>query len=532
MFNKIKMYKKLYLGNFVKTKLLKGIEKLYNCVKITLGPKGSNVILEQNFGKPVITKDGVTVAKEINLKDKLENIGAQIVKEVAHKTNDDAGDGTTTATVLVRNIIKESYKNILLGKNPTKIKNEIKILIKIIIKRISKISKKIKKDFEIFQVASVSANNDKKIGGLIAKAISKIGKNGNISLENGKFNKNELEIVKGYCFDNGYISHYFLKDNEKHIVFEKPYILIHYKKILNFNKLIPILEKIQKKSKPLLIIADDIENEILTTLILNNARGIIKVSVVKTPGFGNNKRLYLEDISIFTGGKIIKEYNKKIRIKDLGKSKKVEISKNLTKIIKGKGKKKNIKNRIKELKKELNSSDSKYDSDNIKDRISKLSGGVAIIKVGGSTSSEVKEKKFRIEDALNATKAAIDQGIVPGGGIALIQVSEWLKKKIKNKKKNTGYNILIKSMYSPFKQIIKNSGKEPKIILKKILLKNKRNFGYNIVKSKYCNLIKAGIIDPAKVLKSALINAVSISLLILNTNCSIVFRNNKKNDIN
>ncbi|MGX7589485.1 chaperonin GroEL [Candidatus Vidania fulgoroideorum] len=519
------MNKKIFFKNSI-LKILKGIEKLYKCVKITLGPKGSNVIIEKKFGSPYFTKDGVTVAKEIVLKNKLENIGAQIIKEVALKTNDDAGDGTTTATILSRKIIKESYKYISLGSNPLIIKKELKKILKIILKKINLMSKKIKKNYEIFQVASISSNNDKKIGKIISKALSIIGKNGTILLEDGKFDKNKLEIVKGYSFDGGYISSYFLKNNEKSIILEDPYILIYYKKLLNFRKIIKILEYISKKEKPLLIITYEIENDVLTNLILNNLKGIFKSVVVKFSDYNSNKDI-LDDISLITGANIIKE-NKKIKINDLGKAKKIEIKKKLTTIIKGKGNKKKIDKKIKNLKKMLIKSNSDYEYDILKERISKISGGIAIIKVGGSTESEIKEKKYRMEDAVNATKAAIEEGIIPGGGLALVRIAEWLKKNIKKKKRNIGYNIMIKSMYSPFFQILKNANETPEIVLEKISNK-KNNFGYNIIKKKYCNIIKSGIVDPAKVLKFALINSISISLLIINTNCIIVSNKNNLN---
>ncbi|MGX7582542.1 chaperonin GroEL [Candidatus Vidania fulgoroideorum] len=519
------MYKKIY---FKKNKLFKGIEKLYNCVKVTLGPKGNNVIIEKEFGNPTITKDGVTVAKEIFFKNKIENLGSLMVREVASKTNEDAGDGTTTAIIITRTIIKESRKHILLGTSPLIIKKQIEKFLKIILRRINKISKKIKKNFEILQVASISSNNDYKIGSLISTALSKVGKNGIITLEDGKFNKDKLNIVKGYSFEKGYFSHYFLKSNEKKIIFLNSLILIHYKKISNFRIIFPVLEKISKIGGSLLIISDGIESEILNTLIVNNIRGIINVVYVKAPYFGENKLMFMEDIATITGGKIIKD-NQKIKIKNLGKAKKIEITKKMTTIIKGKGKNSIIKKRIKKLKNDLFKSKSKFFNKNINKRISKLSGGVAIIEVGGTTKSEVKEKKYRIEDAVNATKAAIEQGIVPGGGITYLRVCEWLKKKIKKKKQNNGFRILIKSLQSPFKRIMKNGGKNPDIIFNKVSNK-KLNFGYDLENKCYCDLIKCGIIDPAKVIKFAFKNAVSISLLIITAGCIII--NKKKKDIN
>ncbi|WP_458659058.1 chaperonin GroEL [Candidatus Vidania fulgoroideorum] len=523
------MFKKIYFKNTVRNRISKGINILSNSVKITLGPKGKNVIIEKKFSNPIVTKDGVTVAKEIILKNKLENIGAQMVKEVASKTNDDAGDGTTTATVLSQSIIKEGFKYIALGINPLVIKKEINNFLKIILKRLSKNSKKIKSDIEICQVGSISANNDISIGKMISKAMKKVGIKGVISLDEGKFYKDELEIVEGMSFDSGYISRYFLEENKKSIILENSYILIYYKKINNFREILPILEKISKIGKPLLIISENIDNDILNTLILNNLKGTLKVVAVKTPGFGDRKISSLEDICINTGGKIIKGASqslKKIKLSDLGFAKKIEIKKDSTTIIKGNGNEKKIKSKIKELEKELSKCFSDYDSEKLKERISKLSGGIATIKVGGFTESEVKERKYRIEDALNATKAAIEEGVVPGGGIALIRVAEWMKKKIKNNKKNIGFNILLKSMYAPFFQIIKNGGIEPKIILNKI--KNKKYYyGYDLSNNKFCNLLKKGIIDPTKVVKTALKNAVSISSLLLATECVIINNNNK-----
>ncbi|XAO72517.1 MAG: chaperonin GroEL [Candidatus Vidania fulgoroideorum] len=517
-------YKKIKFKKKAKTGIIKGINTLANAVKLTLGPKGKNVIIEKEFSSPMVTKDGVTVAKEIELKNKLENIGAQMLREVASKTNDDAGDGTTTATVLAQSIIKESIKYITIGVEPIIIKKQIEKYLKIIINRLNKISKKINNNQEIAQVGSISSNNDIKIGNMIAKAMKKIGKNGAISIEEGNYDNDELEIVKGLQFEKGYMSPYFLKDNKRSINLENVFILTYEKKIDNFRDLLPILEKVSKKGNPIIIICDGIENEILTTLIINNVRGIIKAIPIKAPGFGDRKNLIMEDISIVVGSTYIRENSeiklKKIKIENLGFAKKIKIYKENTIIINGKGNKKKINERIKYLKKELENTTSEYDKEKINERISKLSGGIAIIKVGGSTEIEMKERKFRIEDALNATKAAIENGIVPGGGITLLRISEWMNKKINKKYKNIGFNILTKAMKNPFIQIMKNGGINYNIVLNKI--KNKYfEYGFDLENNKFCNLVKNGIIDPTKVVIHAIKNAVSISCLIISSECAI-----------
>ncbi|MGX7589347.1 chaperonin GroEL [Candidatus Vidania fulgoroideorum] len=528
-------YKKIVFKKKAKSNIIDGINILANAVKITLGPRGKNVIINKRFNSPFVTKDGVTVAKEITLENNLKNIGAQMLREVASKTNDDAGDGTTTATVLAQAIINESSKYIAIGIEPILIKKQIEKYLKIITKRLLSTSKKINTRLEISQVGSISSNNDLEIGNMISKAMYKIGKNGVISVEEGKLNFDQLDVVKGMQIDKGYMSSYFLNSNEDSILLEDCLILIYEKKLKNFRNIYPILEKISKIGKPLLIIADDYENEIITTLILNNARGIIKVIPIKSPSFGEKKISILEDISILTGTKVINLENesilKKIKINELGKSKKIEIKKDTTTIIKGNGCKKLIKKRINMLKMKLKNTDSEYDIEKLKERISKLSGGIALIKVGGLTETEMKERKYRIEDALNATKAALENGIVPGGGIALIRVSEWMKKNIKKSKQNIGFNILVKSIQSPFKQIMKNGGREPGVILSK--LKNKYyEYGYDLSEGKFCNLVKNGVIDPTKVVIHAIQNAVSISNLIITSECVIYQKKNKKNNFN
>ncbi|MGX7582965.1 chaperonin GroEL [Candidatus Vidania fulgoroideorum] len=512
--------------NNSRKKLLKGINKLANAVKITLGPKGKNVIIEKDFGSPLVTKDGVTVAKEIELKNKFENLGAQLLKEVSLKTNDIAGDGTTTATVIAQSLINEGLKQLSLGTNPIDLNKGIEKFCILSIKELKKMKKKIiNKDIK--KVASISSNNDNNIGKIISKAFKKVGKTGVITVEeNDTSDINILDVVKGMQIDQGYISPYFINNEKQCCVFEEPYILICNKKIENINEIIKLLEKLAKLSKPLLIIANDINSEILSTLIINNIRGNIKVSFIKSPGFGERKAEILEDISILTGGKLIgKEENiKKIGIKNLGSAKKVKISKDSTIFVNGLGKKRKIKNRVKLIIKQIKNSNSEYEKEKLKERIAKLTTGIAVIKVGGVTESEMKEKKYRVEDALNATKAAIESGIVPGGGIALYKVSE----KIKNidTKFKEGKNVLIRAIKSPMIQILKNSGVEPKIVMSKIKNTNK-NFGFNLKNMKYCNMMKSGIVDPLKVVKYALKNAVSIAKLIIITDCSIISK--KKN---
>ncbi|UOQ38051.1 Heat shock protein 60 family chaperone GroEL [Candidatus Vidania fulgoroideae] len=504
-------------------KIFKGVKKIYDLVKITLGPKGRNVIIEKRFGTPFITKDGVTVAKDFFLKNKLENLGAQLIKEVALKTNDCSGDGTTTATVLAYSIIKNGIKYLTLGFSSEKIKNEISFFVRIVIKKLLKNSRPIKNIKDIRNVSTISSNNDPKIGNMISKAMKKLGMDGIITVEEGKSIKDELKIVNGMKIDSGYISHYFLRENSEKIILENSYILLISKKISNFREIIKILEKVSKKGDPLLIVANDFESDIIAALVLNSMRGILKVVAIKTPSFGEKKRSIIEDISILTSSKIMGRYPNddlsKIKIRDLGKVDKVEISKEETIIIKKKKNKNKIKKRILFLKEKIKNEDSNFEIEKLKERISKFNSGIGIIKVGGVTETEVIERKFRIEDSLNATRAAIEEGILPGAGVALLRVSNWLKRKYKNSKKKIGLNIIRKSIIEPFKQILKNCSITPKIILSKI--KSRKNTGFNVVKKKFCNLLKEGVIDPVKVIKSALLNASSISCLILTTGGAI-----------
>ncbi|MGX7576649.1 chaperonin GroEL [Candidatus Vidania fulgoroideorum] len=518
--------KKILFKNLTRKKILKGINKVSNAVKITLGPKGKNVIIEKDFNNPIVTKDGITVAKSIKLKDRLENIGARMLIEVASKTNDDTGDGTTTATVIAQKMINEGMKYVTLGVSSIDIISDFKEILKKIVKKLYKIKKKIYSNREIEQVGTISSNNDKSIGKQISKAIKKIGKEGVITVEESETVKNKLEIVKGMQFDRGFMSPYFITNSDKQkCVLENPYILICDKKINNTNEIIKILEKISKKNKPVLIISEDIDSDVLATLVINNIRGVLKIAAVKAPGFGERKSEILKDISIITNGDFISKETgldlKDIELKNLGKCKKVEISKESTIIIGGNGTKKKINNRINYIKSCIKISDSEYEIEKLKERIAKLSSGIAIIKVGALTEIEMKEKKYRVEDALNATKAALESGVVPGGGLSLYRISETLKRF-----KSTGAKIILAGIKAPMKQILINAGLEPKIIINKI--KNKPGYGFNLLKMKYCNMIKNGIIDPLKVVECAVKNAVSITKMVLSCECSVIYRKKKK----
>ncbi|XBT18489.1 MAG: chaperonin GroEL [Candidatus Shikimatogenerans sp. Tder] len=530
------MNKNILFNNEARKKIKKGINILANAVKITLGPKGRNVILEKPFSLPQITKDGVTVAKEIELKDPYENLGAQIIKEIASRTNDIAGDGTTTATLLAQYIINKGLKNVKNGYNPIDLKNGIEIAVKIIIKNLKKQSKDISNDYlKIKQIASISANNDNNIGELIAKSLNKIGKNGIITVEEAKSIDTNVNIVKGMQFDKGYESSYFITNNKKMLSeLKNPFILITDKKISNMKSLVKILEKISELNKSLLIISEEIEGEALTTLVINKIRGILEIVTVKAPGFGDRKKSILEDISILTGGKFFSDKIgnniKNIKIKDLGKAKKVIVSKDDTIIINGLGDKKKIKNRISNIKNEIKITTSIYDKEKLKERLAKLIGGIAVIYVGANSEIEMREKKDRIEDALNATKAAIEEGIVPGGGIALIRCIKYLKNiKTNNYVENIGISIIRSILVKPLKQILKNSGKNSSLILSKIL-KKKKDFGYDAKLGKYKYMISSGIVDPTKVTRIALENAASIANMLITTECVIISNNNKYNN--
>ncbi|WGH27564.1 MAG: chaperonin GroEL [Candidatus Shikimatogenerans bostrichidophilus] len=506
-------------------KLKKGVDILANAVKITLGPKGRNVVLQKSFGGPQVTKDGVTVAKEIELEDNIENLGAQMVKEVASKTNEIAGDGTTTATLLAQSIVKEGFKNVAAGANPMDLKRGIDKAVNEIVNYLKKKSKKVCNE-KIKQVASISANNDNEIGELIANAFEKVGKNGVITVEEAKGIETTIEVVEGMQFDRGYQSAYFVTNTEKMIVeLDNPYILLCDKKISSMKDLIPVLELIAQYNKPLLIISEEVEGEALATLVVNKIRGTIKVAAVKSPGFGDRKKLMLEDIAILTGGIVLTEEigNKldDININFLGKCEKVIIEKENTIIVNGLGDNNKINERIKQIQSQIQTSDSEYDKEKLQERLAKLSGGVAILYIGAASEIEMKEKKDRVEDALNATRAAIEEGIVVGGGVALLRAIKILDKiKSNNIEENTSIKIVKNALKEPLRQIVENSGKEGSVVVAKVY-KGKDDFGYDAKEGKYKNMLSAGIIDPTKVTRVALENAASVAGMILTTECVI-----------
>lgn len=520
--------KEILFSNEVRSKLMEGIEILNNTVKITLGPKGKNVIIEKSFNSPLITKDGVTVAKEIELKDKFQNMGAQIIKEVASKTSDNAGDGTTTATILAHSMIKEGMKYVSSEVNPVDLKRGIDKATSEAIKELNRLSKECNTVIEISQVASISANNDQEIGSNIARAIEKIGKKGIITVEEGKSLENELEIVEGMQFDRGYISPYFINNQEKQsVVLENSFILIYNKKISKITELIPILKLVSKSNRSLLIMAEDIDNEALATLILNNIRGNLKLAAIKLPGFGDKRKDILEDIAVITGATVITEELgvaiENVSLSDLGQAKKIEVYKENTIIIDGAGVPYDISRRIKDLSSQVINNYSQYEIEKIQERLSKLSNGVAVIRVGAATEAEMKEKKARVEDALHATRAAIDEGIVPGGGIALLRIKNIIKNiKGENEDQNSGIKIVLKAMEEPLKQILINGGEEVSLIMTNILNSDNINYGYDVANRKYSDLIKSGIIDPTKVTRNALQNASSIAGLLLTTDAGII----------
>ncbi len=522
------MAKQLLFNEEARKKLLSGVEQLSNAVKVTLGPKGRNVLLEKSFGAPTVTKDGVSVAKEIELEDKVENMGAQLLKEVATKTNDVAGDGTTTATVLAYSMVREGLKSVAAGMTPLGLKRGMDKAVAIAVEDIKKNAKDIKGENEVSHVASVSANNDVEIGKIIADAIGKVGKDGVIDVGEAQTMETVTEYVEGMQFDRGYISPYFITDRDRmETVFANPYILIHDKSISNMKDLIPLLEQIAQSQKPLLIIAEDVEGEALATLVLNNLRGVLKTCAVKAPGFGDRRKEMLQDIAVLTGGQVItEELGLKLegaQLSMLGQAKSVKIDKNNTMIIDGNGNKDDIDARVKEIKTQLDATDSEYDGEKLKERLAKLSGGVAVIKIGAVTEVEMKEKKHRVEDALSATRAAIEEGIVAGGGLALIQAIEALQKadvsKMSEDEKH-GFNIVKRALEEPMRQIAENAGLDGAVIAEKA--KNeKKGVGFDAAKMEWTDMVKAGIIDPAKVTRSALQNAASIASLLLTTECAI-----------
>ena len=517
------MAKQLKFSEDARRAILKGVEQLSRAVKVTLGPKGRNVVLDKKFGSPTVTKDGVTVAKEIDLKDPYENMGAQMVKEVAEKTSDIAGDGTTTATILAESIFREGLKNVTAGSNPMALRRGIDKAVAIVVSELGKLSKPInlKDKKEVSQVAAIAANNDQDIGDKIADAMDKVGKDGVITVEEAKTIDTTTKVVEGMQFDQGYLSPYFVTDAERmETVLENPYILINEKKISNMRDMIPLLEQIAKTGKPLLIISEEIEGEALATLVVNKIRGTLSCCAVKAPGYGDRRKEMLEDIALLTGGKAITEdlgiKLEKTTLDDLGKAKRITIDKENTTIIEGAGKQQAINGRIAQIKKQIEDSDSDYDKEKLQERLAKLSGGVAVINVGAATETEMKEKKARVEDALHATRAAVDEGIVAGGGIALLRCKKALDNLKLEGDENVGISIIKRALEEPIRQIVENAGQEGSVIVQKAL-SEKINVGYNVEKDKFEDMIQAGIIDPAKVTRTALQNAASIAGLMVTT---------------
>lgn len=521
------MAKQVLFGNDARTLMVQGINTLANAVKVTLGPKGRNVVLERSFGGPTVTKDGVSVAKEIELKDKFENMGAQMVKEVASKTSDNAGDGTTTATVLAQAIVDEGMKYVAAGMNPMDLKRGIDKAVAAAIEALKGISRPTTTSKEIAQVGAISANSDEEIGQIIADAMDKVGKEGVITVEDGKSLKNELDVVEGMQFDRGYLSPYFINNPDKQVVlFENPYILIHDKKISNIRELLPVLEQVAKSGRPLVIVAEDVDGEALATLVVNSLRGVLKVAAVKAPGFGDRRKAMLEDIAILTGGQVISSdlglQLDKTTLQQLGTAKKVEISKENTTIIDGAGDAEQIAARVKNIRIQIEAATSEYDREKLQERVAKLAGGVALIRVGAATEVEMKEKKARVEDALHATRAAVEEGVVAGGGVALIRAKQAIAKDLKgdNDEQNAGIKIVLRAMEEPLRQIVKNAGDEPSVVVNKVADGN-ANFGYNAQTGVYGDMIEMGVLDPTKVTRTALQNAASVASLILTTDCMV-----------
>ncbi|MGB9668078.1 MAG: chaperonin GroEL [Thermosulfidibacteraceae bacterium] len=519
--------KEILFNDETRAKLLKGCDMLANAVKVTLGPRGRNVVIEKKFGSPLITKDGVTVAKEIELEDKFENLGAQLVKEVASKTNDTAGDGTTTACILAQAIFKEGLKYLAAGANAMSLKRGIDKAVNRVVEELRKIAKEVQDKKEIEQVATISANNDSEIGKLIADAMEKVGKDGVITVEEAKGLETTLEVVEGMQFDRGYLSPYFVTDPDKmECVLENPYILIHDKKISSIREFLPILEEVARSGKPLLVIAEDIEGEALATLVVNKLRGTLLCCGVKAPGFGERRKEMLKDIAILTGGQVISEELgiklENTRLQDLGRADKVIVDKENTTIVGGKGDPKMIEGRIKEIKVQIEKTTSDYDREKLQERLAKLVGGVAVIKVGAATETEMKEKKARVEDALNATKAAVEEGIVPGGGVSLLRCQKALDDiKVDDEDEKLGINIIKKALEAPIKQIAENAGVDGSIVAEEVKKNENINFGFNATTLEYGDMFNFGIIDPVKVVRLALQNAASIAGLMLTTEAAI-----------
>lgn len=529
------MAKQVVHGEDSRAAILRGVNQLADAVKVTLGPKGRNVVIDKKFGSPTITKDGVTVAKEIELKDTLENMGAQMVREVASKTSDVAGDGTTTATVLAQAIFKEGVRTVAAGANPMALKRGIEKAVAEVVKEIQRLAKPVSGEM-IAQVGTVSANGDKTIGTIIAEAMDKVGKDGVITVEESKTMDTSLEVVEGMQFDRGYLSPYFVTDPERmEAVLDEPLILIHEKKISNMRDLLPVLEQVAKMGKPLLIIAEDVEGEALATLVVNKLRGTLNVAAVKAPGFGDRRKAMLEDIAILTGGKVISEdlgiKLESVTIEDLGRAKKVVIDKENTTIVEGAGSAEAIDGRVKQIRTQIEETTSDYDREKLQERLAKLVGGVAVIKVGAATETEMKEKKARVEDAMHATRAAVEEGIVAGGGVTLIRASKVLDNfKAEDEDEQIGVNIIKRAVEEPLRQIVANAGKEGAVIVEKIRAEDKDGYGFNAATEQFEDLVAAGVIDPAKVTRSALQNAASIAGLMLTTEAMIADQPEEKSE--
>ena len=518
--------KEIHYSDDARQQLLKGVNALANAVKVTLGPKGRNVVLEKSFGSPTVTKDGVSVAKEIELEDKFQNMGAQMVKEVASKTSDVAGDGTTTATVLAQAILREGIKSVSAGLNPMDLKRGIDKAVEAAVEELKGLSKPCDDNKAIAQVGTISANSDNAIGEIIAEAMEKVGKEGVITVEEGSGLANELDVVEGMQFDRGYLSPYFVNNQQSMTAeLENPYILLHDKKVSNIRDLLPVLEAVAKSSRPLLIIAEDVEGEALATLVVNTIRGIVKVAAVKAPGFGDRRKAMLEDIAILTGGTVISEETgmslEKVTLEELGEAKKVQVSKENTTVIDGAGQTDNIKGRIETIRKQIEDATSDYDREKLQERVAKLAGGVAVIKVGAATETEMKEKKARVEDALHATRAAVEEGVVPGGGVALVRAIAAIEKvKGDNADQDAGIRILKRAIEEPLRQIVSNAGGEASVILNAVKSES-GNYGYNAGTGEFGDMIAMGILDPTKVTRSALQHAASVSGLMLTTEAMV-----------
>ena len=517
--------KEVKFGDAARQRMVEGINILADAVKVTLGPKGRNVVLERSFGAPTVTKDGVSVAKEIELKDKFQNMGAQMVKEVASKTSDVAGDGTTTATVLAQSIVREGMKYVAAGMNPMDLKRGIDKAVEATIEELKKLSKPCSTNKEIAQVGSISANADASIGDIIAEAMGKVGKEGVITVEDGKSLKNELDVVEGMQFDRGYLSPYFINNPDKQsTILENPFVLLFDKKISNIRDLLPILEQVAKAGRPLLIVAEDVEGEALATLVVNNIRGILKTCAVKAPGFGDRRKAMLEDIAVLTGGAVIAEEIgltlEKATLTDLGQAKRIEIGKENTTIIDGAGEAGLIEARVKQIRVQIDEATSDYDKEKLQERVAKLAGGVAVIKVGAATEMEMKEKKARVEDALHATRAAVEVGIVAGGGVALLRARVNVKVVGDNHDQEAGIKIVMRALEQPMREIAANAGDEPSVVVNKVL-EGKGNFGYNAATGEYGDMVAMGVLDPTKVTRTALQNAASVAGLMLTTDCMV-----------